>query len=55
MEVSKGNAIPVEQHFEYDLVVKIVKERAHAGRTSSTRIFSVVVSLGWLGDEFVLG
>ena len=60
---SKRNAMPVKQHTEYHLTVKMVQEReqeqrkageqSYAGRAPSTSIFFVVVSIGWLEDEFV--
>ena len=59
---SANVAMPVKQHTEYHLAAKMVKEReqeqnsreqSHAGRTTSTPIFFVVVSIGWLADEFV--
>ena len=53
---TEGHTLPVKQHHEYQLAVKIVKERKpRAGRTKNTPIFFVVVSMGWLVDEFVVG
>ena len=57
--------MPSKQHTEYHLAVKNVNEREqeqriaegkpYAGRATSTPIFFVVVSTGWLVDEFVVG
>ena len=54
----------MKQHPEYQLDVKIVKEREQqrvagrnlqAGRAESKPILLDVVSMGWLVDEFVVG
>ena len=62
---SNGSAMPVKQHHEYHLAVKIVRERklrrriseekSLAGSTTSTPVNFVIVSLGWLVEEFVVG
>ena len=60
---TEGQTFPVKQHHEYQLAVKIVKEceqrridgKPQAGRAKNTPIFFVVVSMGWLVNEFVVG
>ena len=55
---SANIAMPIKQYTEYHLAVTIISEREQeqriAGRTS-TPIFFVVVSMGWLVNEFVVG
>ena len=60
----KGCAMPIKQHPEFHLVVKVVREREQeqgiaggnpAGRTANIPINFVVVSSGWLVGELVVG
>ena len=60
---SAGHTLPVKQHPAYHVAVKIVKEtwttenngeKPQLGREESTPIFFIVVSMGWLEDEFVV-
>ena len=61
MKQTGGQALPVQQHDEYQLAVTTVKEREQqriagekprAERTASTPISFIVVATGWLVDEF---
>ena len=56
-------SVPGKQHLEFQLAVKIVEEREQqrisggeaSGRKSKHIIFIVIVSMGWLVGEFVVG
>ena len=51
---SRGCAMPVKQSFEYHRT-EDSRRQPQAGRTTSIPINFVVVSMGWLEDEFVVG